>query len=175
MPDTLKVAVVGHANSGKTSLMRTLLRDVSFGEVSDSPGTTRHVEGGALLVEGRTALELFDTPGLEDSIRLLELLELDVEDQTDGIERLQRFLSKEANFPQFRQEAKVIRQLLRSEVSFYVIDIREPVLGKYLDELKIIGFAARPVIPVLNFFSPDQARLTVCRDQLAPLGLHATV
>ena len=48
----LKVAVVGHTNTGKTSLMRTLTQDVSFGEVSDHPGTTRHVEGTALLVDG---------------------------------------------------------------------------------------------------------------------------
>ena len=47
----LSVAVVGHANAGKTSLMRTLLRDSEFGEVADQAGTTRHVEGGALLID----------------------------------------------------------------------------------------------------------------------------
>lgn len=36
----LKLAVVGHTNVGKTSLLRTLTRDVGFGEVSHRPSTT---------------------------------------------------------------------------------------------------------------------------------------
>jgi hypothetical protein len=172
----ITVAVVGHANSGKTSLMRTLLRDSGFGEISEHPGTTRHVEGGALLVEGRPVLELFDTPGLEDSIGLLELLEQTPPGQdVDGIERLRQFVNQQGKHPEFNQEAKVIRQLLHSDVVFYVIDTREPVLGKYRDELKVIGFAARPVIPVLNFTGADPARLSGWKDQLSRLGLHATI
>ena len=41
----LKLAVVGHTNVGKTSLLRTLTSDVGFGEVSHRPSTTRHFEG----------------------------------------------------------------------------------------------------------------------------------
>ena len=33
----LKLAVVGHTNVGKTSLLRTLTRDVGSGEVSHRP------------------------------------------------------------------------------------------------------------------------------------------
>ncbi|WP_241130446.1 GTPase, partial [Achromobacter xylosoxidans] len=36
----INVAVVGHTNTGKTSLLRTLTRDTSFGDVADQPGTT---------------------------------------------------------------------------------------------------------------------------------------
>ncbi|KAG1243209.1 hypothetical protein G6F65_022555 [Rhizopus arrhizus] len=55
--DVIKIAVVGHTNTGKTSLLRTLTRDTAFGEVADSPGTTRHVEGARLRLEGRAVLE----------------------------------------------------------------------------------------------------------------------
>src|SRR5690606_23962364 len=71
-PRPLRLAVVGHTNTGKTSLLRTLTRDPDFGEVSDSPGTTRHVEGVRLLADGAAGLELFDTPGMEDGMALLE-------------------------------------------------------------------------------------------------------
>ena len=43
-------------------LLRTLLRDVGFGEVSHRPSTTRHVEGARLSVDGEALLELYDTP-----------------------------------------------------------------------------------------------------------------
>ena len=64
----LRLAVVGHTNTGKTSLLRTLTRNPDFGEVRDQPGTTRHVEGARLLIDTEAAVELYDTPGLEDSI-----------------------------------------------------------------------------------------------------------
>ena len=97
MADSLiRIAVVGHTNTGKTSLLRTLTRDTRFGEVADSPGTTRHVEGARLRIEGGDALEWFDTPGMEDSISLLEYLErLEAPgERLDGPARVRRFLTR---------------------------------------------------------------------------------
>ena len=72
MTKALKLAVVGHTNVGKTSLLRTLTRDVEFGEVSHRPSTTRHVEGARLSVDGQPLLELYDTPGLESWLGFVE-------------------------------------------------------------------------------------------------------
>jgi hypothetical protein len=172
----IRIAVVGHANTGKTSLMRTLLRDTSFGTVSNHPGTTRHVEGGSLVVGNDAIITLYDTPGLEDSIGLLELLEtIAAEGAADGFEKLRALLANIESYPEFQQEAKVVRQLLQSELLFYVIDCREPILGKYRDELTILSYAARPVIPVLNFVAAAGARPELWREQLSRVGLHATV
>ncbi|MCP4323257.1 MAG: GTPase/DUF3482 domain-containing protein [Alteromonadales bacterium] len=172
----LSVAVVGHANAGKTSLMRTLLRDSEFGQVADQAGTTRHVEGGALLIDESNRLSLFDTPGLEDSIALLQILSRYFPDQNvDGIERLQYFLEHLNNYPELQQEAKVLRALLSSDLIFYVIDLREPVLGKYHDELKILSYATKPVIPVLNFTLQAEENIALWKEQLARLNFHAYV
>ncbi|MQT62076.1 DUF3482 domain-containing protein, partial [Pseudomonas sp. FSL R10-0056] len=94
MTKPLTLAVVGHTNVGKTSLLRTLTRDVGFGEVSHRPSTTRHVEGARLSVDGEPLLELYDTPGLEDAIALLDYLErLDHPgERLDGPARVARFL-----------------------------------------------------------------------------------
>jgi len=62
--DVLWIAIVGHTNTGKTSLLRTLTRDRTFGEVADSAGTTRHVQAATVTLENRDALIWFDTPGL---------------------------------------------------------------------------------------------------------------
>lgn len=172
----LSVAVVGHANAGKTSLMRTLLRDAEFGEVADQAGTTRHVEGSALVIDEMNTLALFDTPGLEDSIRLLHILsDFCAGQSVDGIERLQYFLAHLSDYPELEQEAKVLRALLNNDLIFYVIDLREPVLGKYRDELQILSYAAKPVIPVLNFTQQGHANLQQWKTQLARLNFHAFV
>ncbi|MGO2766734.1 GTPase/DUF3482 domain-containing protein [Pseudomonas taetrolens] len=177
MTKPLTLAVVGHTNVGKTSLLRTLTRDVGFGEVSHRPSTTRHVEGARLSVDGTPLLELYDTPGLEDAIALLDYLErLDRPgERLDGPARVARFLDGSEARQRFEQEAKVLRQLLASDAGLYVIDAREPVLAKYRDELSVLASCGKPLLPVLNFVSSPQHREPEWRDALARLGLHALV
>ncbi|WP_430317447.1 GTPase/DUF3482 domain-containing protein, partial [Pseudomonas nitroreducens] len=177
MTDALKLAVVGHTNVGKTSLLRTLTRDVGFGEVSHRPSTTRHVEGARLSVDGEPLLELYDTPGLEDAIALRDFLD-GLErpgERLDGPEKLRRFLDGSEARGRFEQEAKVLRQLLASDAGLYVIDAREPVLAKYRDELAVLAACARPLLPVLNFVASPQHREEQWREALSRLGLHALV
>ena len=172
----LKVAVAGHTNTGKTSLMRTLTRDVEFGKVSNRPATTREVEGKALLVHGVPLIELYDTPGLEDSIGLLEYLdEIRGNRRVDGIEVVQDFLDSPAASDLFDQEAKVLSWILNSDVVLYVIDGRDRVLGKHRDELEILGLCARPVLPVLNFITSSEAKTGEWRAHLARVNMHAVV
>lgn len=177
MNKPLKLAVVGHTNVGKTSLLRTLTRDVDFGEVSHHPSTTRHVEGARLSADGEALLELYDTPGLEDAIALLDYMErLDrPDDRLDGPARVARFLEGSEARQRFEQEAKVLRQLLASDAGLYVIDVREPVLAKYRDELSVLASCGKPLVPVFNFVSSTEQRETLWRDALARLGLHALV
>lgn len=177
MSAPLKLAVVGHTNVGKTSLLRTLTRDVGFGAVSHRPSTTRHVEGARLSVDGEALIELYDTPGCEDAIALYEYLEQLAQAgvRLDGPEQIQRFLSSSEARQRFEQEAKVLRQLLQSDAGFYVIDAREPVLAKYRDELAILAMCGKPLLPVLNFVNAPEQRETAWREVLARLGLHAVV
>ncbi|MEK2609572.1 GTPase/DUF3482 domain-containing protein [Pseudomonas shirazensis] len=177
MTEPLKLAVVGHTNVGKTSLLRTLTRDVGFGEVSHRPSTTRHVEGARLSVDGEPLLDLFDTPGLEDAIALLDYLERLERpgERLDGPARLERFLQGSEARQRFEQEAKVLRQLLASNAGLYVIDAREPVLAKYRDELEVLASCGRPLLPVLNFVASSEHREPEWREALARLGLHALV
>jgi hypothetical protein len=167
------LAVVGHTNVGKTSLMRTLMRDARFGQVAPSAATTRRVERARLLADGDPVLALFDTPGLEDAGALIELLDEIGCDRHAGPERIRAFLDSDHAEGRFEQEARVLRQVLDSDAILYVVDVREPVLGKYQDELAIIALGARPVLPVLNFTADSRSRAGEWRDALARVGLHA--
>ena len=172
----LSIAVVGHANTGKTSLIRTLLRDASFGEIADRAGTTRHVEGAEIRIDDNQNLVIYDTPGLEDSINLLTIIDQSSQEPVDdGIDLLLAFIKREAEFPELNQEIKVLKALLSNDLIFYVIDVREPILGKYRDELKILRYAAKPIIPVLNFIESGADNISTWQEQLARLNLHAFV
>ncbi len=173
MNPAIKVAVVGHTNTGKTSLLRTLTRDAGFGAIANRPSTTRHVEGAALLVEGQPVVEFYDTPGLEDSIGLLEHLETLT--GGDWLMRLAHFLDSPDAHGRFAQEAKSLRQVIACDLVLYVIDCRERVLGKYRDELTILVRAGKPVIPLLNFVDSPGARSEAWHRQLLLAGLHASL
>ena len=180
--EALKLAVVGHTNTGKTSLLRTLLRDVYFGEVKNEAATTRHVEQAKLTDSqtGEVLVVLYDTPGLEDASGLMDWLEDNTASRRDGIERLQQFLAADIakggdalnSNEDYSQEAKVIRQLLASDMAIYVVDAREPVLGKYRDELAILSWAAIPVMPVFNFTDAQDANIDDWQTMLARRNLH---
>ena len=180
--EPLKLAVVGHTNTGKTSILRTLLRDVYFGEVKNEAATTRHVEQAKLTDSqtGEVLVVLYDTPGLEDASGLMDWLEDNTASRRDGIERLQQFLAADIaqggdalnSNEDYSQEAKVIRQLLASDMAIYVVDAREPVLGKYKDELAILSWAAIPVMPVFNFTDSQDANIDEWQTMLARRNLH---
>ena len=176
---TLQIAVVGHTNAGKTSLLRTLTRRVDFGQVSPQPGTTRHVEQVELRIDGRAAVRFFDTPGLEDAVALLAhvntLVGADGAPVPSRPERIRLFLQGPEAQASFEQEAKVLRKMLEVDAAFLVIDAREPVLPKFQAEIELLNSCARPVLPVLNFVSDPASREAAWREALSAGGLHAVV
>ncbi len=172
----LKIAVVGHTNTGKTSLLRTLSRDKKFGEVSAMPSTTRHVQMLRMGVGSDIIVELFDTPGLEEAIALLETLDAQKQvNYRDGPVQIEALLNDPQALVRFEQEAKVLRQLLNSDAAVYVIDVRDPVLPKFRDEIAILARCAKPLLPLLNFVSVSNTYESQWRDALAKLGLHVVV
>ncbi|AMM25963.1 GTPase/DUF3482 domain-containing protein [Variovorax sp. PAMC 28711] len=170
----VRIAVVGHTNAGKTSLLRTLTRRVDFGEVSDRPGTTRHTEAVDLQVNGRAAVRFVDTPGLEDAVTLRQHFDA-FDPALTPPDRIRQFLQSPEAHGVFEQEAKVLRALLEADAAFLVIDAREPVLPKFRAEIELLNSCARPVLPVLNFVRDGASREPAWRELLSAYGLHVVV
>ena len=170
----LEIAVVGHTNVGKTSLLRTLTRRRDFGTVDDNPGTTRHVESIDLSLDGAPAVRYYDTPGLEDAAALQHYLK-NLPGEGTPVERVRSFLAGPEAHAAFEQEAKVLRTLLAVDAAIYVIDCREDVLPKYRYEIEILSACGKPVMPVLNFLRSPHSQEAAWRETLAAYHLHASV
>ena len=173
----INITVVGHTNAGKTSLIRTLLRDDRFGNIDEMAGTTRYVEKSAIYAGDDAVINLFDTPGFEDSSALLQALE-DLSKTVEArlpADLLRAFIMQAEHFPDFEQEIKVLRQSINSDVLLYIIDVREPLLGKYRDEVEILSKAGKPILPVFNFIAGNSEALTRWREQMAQFNLHAAL
>ena len=93
-----------------------------------------------MLADGREMVELVDTPGLEDPIGLYDHLADRLEvPRADWPGLLREFVDGDHDGGRFEQEAMALRQVLACDAALYVIDARDRVLGKYRDELDILG------------------------------------
>ena len=174
----LRLAVVGHTNTGKTSLLQTLLRRRDFGEVRPSPGTTRTVAAGEVVDDDGVIAILLDTPGFEEPDRLRDALESARIDRYDDPRTLlDRFLASPtaADDDDLGLEAASVRAALGADVLLYAIDARGEPKQKHRDELSVLAATARPVVPVLNYTARPEAHPAQWEDECARLGLHATV
>lgn len=171
----IKLLVVGHANTGKTSLIRTLLRRHDFGEVKDQAGTTRHVETVAVTLADQEIMQLTDTPGFEDSIGLWQIRQQAPFQDFRGSDWLSHFCKSHFAEEEFEQEAKILAQLMQTDIILYVIDVRQAPLGKYLNELDILASANKPIVPILNFSASPTPHIDKWRRILAERHLHTLV
>lgn len=174
MAKAIELAVVGHTNAGKTSLLRTLTRRNDFGEVSDRPGTTRDVSAIPLTVDGVAVIRFLDTPGLEDAPALLEHLKA-MDAAYTAAQKIDAFLSGPRALGDFEQEAKVLRCMKDVDAALLVIDTRETPLPKFSDEIEILRWCAKPILPVLNYVGNPDSQEPEWLAMFATHGLHARV
>ena len=170
------IAVVGHTNTGKTSLLQTLSRQRDFGEVSPSGGTTERIERSSINDGQSLVATVLDTPGLEDSIGLRDALDAEpVDRREDGRSKLDRLMRSPEAAQRFAPEVEALRAAIEADVLLYTIDARDEPRPRHLDELAVLAMTARPLIPVLNFVARPEADVAGWREACARQGLHATV
>ncbi len=174
-PRPVHLLVAGHTNVGKTSLLRTLGRTSGFGDVSPSPSTTRQILPLVLIRSGTLTVTAYDSPGLENAGRLLERLDAQTHDSRDQPLAIRALLAEPTIREAFEQECRVLAQALECDACLAVIDTREPVFEKYLDELLLLARCGRPLLPVLNFTAGPDSREQQWRERLAAIGQHVVI
>ena len=174
MAKAIELAVVGHTNAGKTSLLRTLTRRIDFGEISARPGTTRDVNAIPLTMDGVDVIRFLDTPGLEDGPALLEHLN-SMDPSFTNPNKVDAFLMGPQSRGDFEQEAKVLRCMKDVDAALLVIDSRETPLPKFSNEIEILKYAAKPILPVLNYAGNPDSKEREWLSLFAIHGLHARV
>ena len=70
---TPEIAIMGHPNEGKSSVLSTLAEDDSV-RVSPTPGETTRCRTFPVVIDGREVLRFTDTPGFQNPGRVLSML-----------------------------------------------------------------------------------------------------
>ncbi len=159
MTGTVSLSLVSHTNAGKTTLARTLLgRDV--GTVRDAPHVTEFADVFTMIEtpEG-DRLQLWDTPGFGDSVRLARRLR-------ESGNPVGWFLGsvwdrwRDRPFWASQQALRNVRD--EADVMLYLVNASEsPEAAGYVKpEMEILGWVGKPVIVLLNQLgAPREAAL----------------
>ena len=164
-PVQIQFALISHTNNGKTTLARTLI-GVDVGEVRDAAHVTIFAESHALLTtpQGDT-LQLWDTPGFGDSVRLLKRLGMSGNPIGWFLrEVLDRY--RDRPFWLSQQALRTARDA--ADVVLYLVNSSEhPKDAGYLpSEMKILEWLAKPVVILLNQMGPPRPPLEEQAEQM---------
>ena len=154
-PVQIQFALISHTNNGKTTLARTLV-GMDVGEVRDAAHVTVFAESHTLLTtpEG-DSLQLWDTPGFGDSVRLLRRL-------AQAGNPIGWFLREV--YDRYRDRTFWLSQnALRTakeaaDIVLYLVNSSEhPRDAGYLPaEMKILEWLGKPVVVLLNQVGPPR-------------------
>lgn len=140
----VRITIAGHTNHGKTSIVRTLTDDVTFGQVANRPITVdvsaQNITGAALP----GALRIFDTPGLERATDALA--SLSGNPTFDGVVKYFKTGDSDAG------DLATLEQIQNhTDVVLYVVRLNQPITQDYKDEFHILRISGVPLIPIFNF------------------------
>lgn len=135
----VKIAIIGHTNSGKTTLIRTLLRR-PIGEVDDRPNVTQLSSSQEFK---DFYADLVDTPGFQNASGYLVYLRML---EKHGVETAQTI--KETIPLDYEEE--VVRTIQKCDACVYVASLEYVPDDTILAEIELASSLCKSLIVVLN-------------------------
>ncbi len=146
------IAIIGHPNEGKSSVLSTLTEDDSV-VVSDYPGETVVCQSFPVKIDGETVLEFIDTPGFQNPLRLLEWMKTSgLTDDALLAKTYEHFGSEKA----LHHDLELMKPLKEGSGLIYVVDCSRPLLEVDEAEMEILRLINRPRMAVINFKEGDR-------------------
>jgi Domain of unknown function (DUF3482)/50S ribosome-binding GTPase len=143
------LAVVGHVNKGKSSIVSTLSEDDSV-RIERDPGTTRVCRVFPTVVDGRTLFSLVDTPGFEQARAVLDWLREREDSHVSRRAAVQDFLDAHRRAGTFVEEIELLTPVMAGAAILYVVDGSQPFRRQYRAEMEILRWTGQPRMALIN-------------------------
>jgi len=148
-PNTPVLAVVGHPNKGKSSIVATLAHDLSV-RIAREPGTTSRARHYPMKVDGRVLYELVDTPGFQRARRALAWMREHETTAAHHAQVVRRFIEEHAPSGEFEDECALLTPVVQGAGVLYVVDGSKPYGPEYEPEMEILRWTGRPRMALVN-------------------------
>ncbi len=141
-----EIAILGHPNEGKSSVLSTLAEDDSV-RVSAIPGETTECRTFPVQIDGREVLRFTDTPGFQNPSRVLSEMRKLAESGADTVSRFRRKFSDD---PDLSDDVELLLPVERGAGIIYVVDGSRPVRNVDRAEMEILRLTGRPRMAIIN-------------------------
>lgn len=143
-------AMIGRVNEGKSSIIATLVRDDGIA-ISPVPGTTTHCASYSLLLDGRSFLEVVDTPGFQQPEAVLQWLIANHRGEIpDRPATLAAFVREHEKRGEYTDEVELLRPILAGATILYVADGSHPWRPSFAAEFEILRWTGLPRMALIN-------------------------
>lgn len=166
--EVLTVAVVGHPNEGKSSVVSTLTEDDSV-RITPTPGETLVCRAFPVIIDGREMVRFVDTPGFQTPRATLEWLQARLQASLSapaGPDILAVFRREFAQDPRFSAECELFKPLAPGSLIIYVLDASRPLRAVDIAEMEILRLTGIPRMAIINNKEEDESFVAAWRDEL---------
>jgi len=143
------LAIVGHPNKGKSSIVSTLSQDGSVG-ISPVSGTTVVNRNFPMRVDGTVLYQLIDTPGFQRSRAAMDWMHQQSSSASDHYQTILDFVEQHKEDPRFEAECQLLEPILNGAGILYVIDGSTPYGSEYDAEMEILRWTGQPSMALIN-------------------------
>lgn len=140
------IAILGHPNEGKSSVVATLAEDDSV-RISPTPGETRRCREYPVVIDGREIIRFVDTPGFQQPRRTLAWMQAFTGPEQ---QRVAAFIEAHKNEPAFADECELLAPVAAGAGIIFVTDGTRPVRSTDTAEMEILRLTAVPRMAVIN-------------------------
>lgn len=147
--NTPRLAVVGHPNKGKSSIVATLAQDDSV-YIDRLSGSTTRAQYFPLTVDGETLYELVDTPGFQRARAVLDWLKKHCQNVSQRAAAIEDFFQQHQQDSRFEHELELLKPIINNAGIIYVVDGSRPYGPEYEAEMEILLWTGRPSLALIN-------------------------
>lgn len=161
-------AVVGKVNTGKSSVLATLLEvdDERVIRVSSTPGETTHCQVLPLEFDGEERIRFIDTPGFSRPIEAMREIQHLHGNGTPGLQSIRLFLETYQGTSEFEDECLLLSPVVEGAGILYIIDPSKPLRDEFVAEMEILRWTGRRRMALLNAKSGSHKYVQSWRDRL---------
>jgi hypothetical protein len=146
---TPRIAIVGHPNKGKSSIVATLAEDDSVA-ISPLPGTTTQARRFPMRVDDELLYELFDTPGFQRPRETLAWLNEHHPSAHERAQTVADFVAAHRQDERFHDECELLGPVLDGAGILYVVDGSKPYGPEYEAEMQVLQWTGQPRMALIN-------------------------
>ena len=156
------LAIVGHPNAGKSSVVATLTENDRIA-IDKRAGTTTRSDEYPVEIDGETVLRFIDTPGFQNPSDILEWFQQHEDEDRD---LPSAFLAEHGDERLYSHDCALLRPIAEGAGIILVVDGSKRIKEKDRTEMELLRLTGRPRMAILNNLTTNPTHMPAWQDAL---------